>query len=97
MAQQKILEKISKYIYESSFRKNLQNWILSFGTRDMIFKATVMQLASLSGNFKMNCMSCLFNELSPLTPRVRLRQRSRVWGVTPSLSHYNFPILKDTK
>ena len=48
----------------------------------MIFKATVMQLASLSGNFKMNCISCLSNELSPLTPRVRLRRQSRVRGVT---------------
>ena len=48
----------------------------------MIFKATVMQLANLSGNFKMNCMSCLSNELSPLTPSVRLWKRSRVWGVT---------------
>ena len=62
--------------------KNLRNWFLSFGTRDMIFKATMMQLASLSGNFKMNCMSCLSNELSSLTPRVRLRQRSRVRDVT---------------
>ena len=48
----------------------------------MIFKATVMQLASLSENFKMNCMSCLSNELSLLTPRVRLRRRSRVRAVT---------------
>ncbi|KHG26836.1 hypothetical protein F383_00561 [Gossypium arboreum] len=30
----------------------------------------------------MNCMSCLSKELSPLAPRVRLRQRSRVRGVT---------------
>ena len=73
-------------MYESSFRKNLRNWISSFGTRDMIFKATVMQLASLSRNFKMNCMSCLINELSPLTPHVRLRKRSRVRGVTFSHS-----------
>ena len=48
----------------------------------MFFKAIVMQLANLSGNFKMNCMSCLSNELSLLPPRVRLRQWSRVRGVT---------------
>ena len=48
----------------------------------MILKATVMQLASLSGNFKMNCMSCLSNELNPLTPHVRLQQQSRVQGIT---------------
>ena len=31
---------------------------------------------------KINCLSCLSNELSLLTPRVRLRRRPRVRGVT---------------
>ena len=38
-------------MYESSFRKNLQNWILSFRTQDMIFKTTSTQIGSLSGKF----------------------------------------------
>ncbi|KHG10516.1 Leucine--tRNA ligase [Gossypium arboreum] len=46
----------------------------------MDFLATVTQLASLSGNSKINCLSCLINELSPLTPHARLRRRSRVRG-----------------
>ena len=41
-----------------------------------------MQLASLSGSSKINCLICLINELSPLTHRARLRKRSWVRGVT---------------
>ena len=68
--------------YGSSFRKHLRNWFSSFGTRDMIFKVTVTQLASSSGNLKWIVQ---LSDLSLLTPRVRLRQRSRVRGVTETV------------
>ncbi|KHG29267.1 hypothetical protein F383_13012 [Gossypium arboreum] len=39
----------------------------------MDFLPTVTQLASLSGNSKINYLSCLINELSPLTLDARIR------------------------
>ena len=45
----------------------------------MIFKVTVTQLANCLEIFK---WTVKVNELSRLAPRVRLRQRSRVRGVT---------------
>ncbi|KHG16430.1 hypothetical protein F383_05385 [Gossypium arboreum] len=47
----------------------------------MIFKATVTQFSSLTGNVKLVGKTC---ELGLLTPRVRHRRWSRVWGVTDS-------------
>ncbi|KHG25779.1 hypothetical protein F383_32034 [Gossypium arboreum] len=39
----------------------------------MDFLETMMQLASLSRNSKINCLSCLIKELILLTSRARLR------------------------
>ncbi|KHG17740.1 hypothetical protein F383_10424 [Gossypium arboreum] len=50
----------------------------------MIFKATMTQISSLSGNVKLVGAICGFGLL---TPRVRHRRWSRVRGVTPTKLH----------
>ena len=47
-----------------------------------IFKRLWRRLLAWLEILKINCLSCLSNELSLLTPRVRLRRQSRVRGVT---------------